>query len=127
MIARVVVNQADVDFVRQKTLNVKVRFPEEIARKMPARLLREVPAATDQLPSRTLSQEGGGEIAIDPRDMPGIKAFQKFFLFDILLPPPEGVYNVGGRVYVRFDHGREALAYRWYRSIRQLFLRRFNV
>ena len=127
MIARVVVNQADVDFVRQKTLDVKVRFPEEIAIKLPARLLREVPAATDQLPSRTLSQEGGGEIAIDPRDRPGITAFQKFFLFDIRLPPPEGVYNVGGRVYVRFDHGREALAYRWYRSIRQLFLRRFNV
>jgi putative peptide zinc metalloprotease protein len=48
-------------------------------------------------------------------------------LFDILLPSPEGVYNVGGRVYVRFDHGREAFIYRWYRSIRQLFLRRFNV
>jgi putative peptide zinc metalloprotease protein len=127
MIARVVVNQADVDFVRQKTMDVRVRFPEEIARKMPARILREVPAATDQLPSRTLSQEGGGEIAIDPRDMPGIKAFQKFFLFDILLPPPERLYNVGGRVYVRFDHGREPLAYRWYRSIRQLFLKKFNV
>jgi putative peptide zinc metalloprotease protein len=127
MIARVVVNQADVDFVRQKTMDVRVRFPEEIARKMPARILREVPAATDQLPSRTLSQEGGGEIAIDPRDMPGIKAFQKFFLFDILLPPPEREYNVGGRVYVRFDHGREPLAYRWYRSIRQLFLKKFNV
>jgi putative peptide zinc metalloprotease protein len=127
MIARVVVNQADVDFVRQKTLDVKVRFPEEIARKIPARLLREVPAATNQLPSRTLSQEGGGEIAVDPRDMPGLKAFQKLFLFDILLPPPEGVYKVGGRIYVRFDHGREPLAYRWYRSIRQLFLRRFNV
>jgi len=127
MIARVVVNQADVDFVRQKTMDVKVRFPEEIARKLPARILREVPAATDQLPSRTLSQEGGGEIAVDPRDMPGITAFQKFFLFDILLPPPEREYNVGGRVYVRFDHGREPLAYRWYRSIRQLFLKKFNV
>jgi len=127
MIARVVVNQADVDFVRQKTMDVKVRFPEEIARKMPARILREVPAATDQLPSRTLSQEGGGEIAVDPREMAGIKAFQKFFLFDILLPPPQREYNVGGRVYVRFDHGREPLAYRWYRSIRQLFLKKFNV
>jgi putative peptide zinc metalloprotease protein len=48
MIARVVVNQADVDFVRQKTLDVKVRFPEKISRKMPARLLREVPAASDE-------------------------------------------------------------------------------
>ncbi len=127
MIARVVVNQADVDFVRQKTLDVKVRFPEKISLKMPAQLLREVPAATDQLPSRTLSQEGGGEIAIDPRDMQGIKAFQKVFLFDIVVPPPEALYNIGGRVYVRFDHGREPLVYRWYRSIRQLFLRRFNV
>jgi putative peptide zinc metalloprotease protein len=71
--------------------------------------------------------EGGGEIAIDPRDMMGIKTFQKIFLFDIELPPPAGLYNVGGRVYVRFDHGKEPMIWRWYRGIRQLFLKRFNV
>jgi putative peptide zinc metalloprotease protein len=127
MIARVVVSQADVDFVRQKTVEVDIRFPERIGETHPAILLREVPAATDQLPSRTLSQEGGGEIAIDPRDMIGIKAFEKIFLFDIQLPPPAGFYNVGERVYVRFDHGKEPLLWRWYRSIRQLFLKRFDV
>jgi putative peptide zinc metalloprotease protein len=127
IIARVVVSQADVDFVRQRTLAVEIRFPERIGETHPTMLLREVPAATDQLPSRTLSQEGGGEIAIDPRDMVGVKAFEKIFLFDIQLPPPAGVYNVGGRVYVRFDHGKEPLARRWYRSIRQLFLKRFDV
>jgi putative peptide zinc metalloprotease protein len=125
--ARVVVSQADVDFVRQRTLGVKVRLPETVSEILPAVLKREVPAATDQLPSRTLTQEGGGEIAIDPRDMLGVKAFKKIFLFDLEMPAQARVYNVGGRVYVRFDHGREPLIYRWYRGARQLFLRRFNV
>jgi putative peptide zinc metalloprotease protein len=125
--ARVVVSQADVDFVRQRTLGVKVRLPETVSEILPAVLKREVPAATDQLPSRTLSQEGGGEIAIDPRDTMGVRAFKKIFLFDLEMPAQARLYNVGGRVYVRFDHGREPLVYRWYRGARQLFLRRFNV
>jgi len=127
IIARVVINQGDVDFVRFRTYGVNVRFPERIDKIHPAMIKREVPAATDQLPSRTLSQEGGGKIAIDPRDMRGTKAFQKVFLFDIELPTYKDFYNAGGRVYVRFDHGREPLIWRWYRGIRQLFLRRFNV
>ena len=68
-----------------------------------------------------------GMIAIDPRDAWGTKSFQKLFLFDIELPTHAALFNVGGRVYVRFDHGREPLVYRWYREIRRLFLRRFNV
>jgi putative peptide zinc metalloprotease protein len=125
--ARVVVSQSDVDFVRHRTKGVKLRFPENIYQSLPAILRREVPAATDQLPGRALSQEGGGEIAIDPRDMQGVKAFQKIFLFDVELPTCEGLYNVGGRVYVRFDHGKEPVFWRWYRGLRNLFLRRFNV
>jgi putative peptide zinc metalloprotease protein len=125
--ARVVVSQSDVDFVRQRTQKVQARFPEKIAEGLPALLRREVPAATDQLPGRALSQEGGGEIAIDPRDMMGTKAFQKIFLFDLELPTYEGLYNVGGRVHVRFDHGKEPLVWRLYRGVRQLFLRRFNI
>ena len=125
--ARVVVSQSDVDFVRQQTVGVKIRFPEKISKTVPAVIRRELPAATDQLPSRVLSQQGGGEIAIDPRDTEGVRAFQKLFLFDIELPDLGGLYNVGGRVHVRFDHGQEPLLWRWYRSIRQLFLRRFSV
>ncbi len=125
--AQVVVSQSDIDLVRQRTVGVKVRLAETIAEIIPAVLKREVPAATDQLPSKTLSQEGGGQIAIDPRDMLGVKAFQKVFLFDLELPDQARLYNVGGRVYVRFDHGWEPLFWRWYRGTRQLFLRRFNV
>ena len=66
-------------------------------------------------------------MAIDPRDQRGLKAFQKVFLFDIQLPHQVYLFSVGGRVYVRFDHGSEPLAYRWYRSVRAVFLKRFNV
>lgn len=125
--ARAVVSQSDIDLVRQKTLGVQVRLPDNICQSIPASLKREVPAATDRLPGRALSQEGGGSIAIDPRDVLGIKAFQKVFLFDVELPACEALYNVGGRVYVRFFHGEEPIVWRWYRGIRRLFLRRFNV
>ena len=59
-------------------------------------------------------------------DEQGLTSFQKVFLFDIS-PPDAWVFNVGGRVYVRFDHGREPLVWRWYRAARQLLLARFNV
>ena len=127
MNVRVVVNQADVDFVRRRTRAVDVRFPEELGRIVRAVVTREVPAATDQMPGRALTREGGGKIAVDPRDTLGVKAFQKVFLFDVELPEGPGSYNVGGRVYARFDHGKEPIVWRWGREIRQLFLRRFNV
>jgi putative peptide zinc metalloprotease protein len=125
--ARVVVDQSDVDFVRSRTRSVTVRLPENFAQKVPAIIRRIVPAATDQLPSRTLSREGGGDIAIDPRDAMGTKAYQKVFLFDVELLEQMTSYTVGGRVYVRFDHGKEPLFHRWYRSVRKLLLKRFNV
>jgi putative peptide zinc metalloprotease protein len=125
--ARVVVYQADVDLVRRQTREIRVRLPENIPETVPANLLREVPEATDQLPGKALTQEGGGQVAVDPRDRLGMKSFQKVFLFDIAFPSFNGLYNVGGRVYVRFDHGYEPLAHRWYREIRRVFLRRFDV
>jgi len=125
--ARVVVDQSDVDFVRLHTRAVTVRFPHNFAEKVPAMIRRVVPAATDQLPSRTLSREGGGEIAVDPRDDQGTKAFQKIFLLDVDLLDLADSYTVGGRVYVRFDHGKEPLVHRWYRSVRKLLLERFDV
>jgi len=125
--ARVVVPQSDVDLVRSRTYGVRVRLPERINETISSCLVREVPGGTDQLPSKVLSQSGGGEVAVDPRDQKGTKAFQRIFLFDIQLPSQVYGFNVGGRVHVRFDHGFEPLAWRWYRNIRQLLLRRFNV
>lgn len=124
---RTVVAQSDVDLVRRDTREIDCRFAGNTRDVIAATMLREIPAATDQLPGRALAKDGGGEIAIDPSDVRGNRSFEKIFLFDIELPDYSGPYHVGGRVYVRFDHGGEPVARRWYRGTRRLFLRRFNV
>jgi putative peptide zinc metalloprotease protein len=87
---------------------------------------REVPAATDELPSMALSTAGGGRIATDPQ-AEGQRAFQTMFQFDLEILDDVSGDRIGQRVFVRFDHGWEPLAYRWYRTARRLFLRKFSV
>ncbi len=124
---RVVVSHSDVDLVRQLNMGVGLRFVEKTGKLFPAIIKREVPGVLEYLPSTALSNAGGGRIAIDPSDHEGLRPIEKQFQFDV--EPVGTVDNVyiGGRVYVRFDHGFEPLAFQWYRSLRQLFLRRFNV
>lgn len=124
---RVVVGQADVDLVRQRTKKVAVRLTERLERVVPAVLVREVPGGLERLPSTILGVSGGGKVAVDPRDAAGGKALEKLFQFDLELDRPVGNVYVGGRVYVRFDHGFEPAGFQWYRTIRQMFLRRFHV
>jgi putative peptide zinc metalloprotease protein len=124
---RVVVSHSDVDLVRQRNRGVELRFVEKTDQLFPAIIKREVPGVLEYLPSTILSNAGGGSIAIDPSDQEGLKPIEKQFQFDIEpVGPVENVF-IGGRVYVRFNHGFEPLAFQWYRSLRQLFLRRFNV
>jgi putative peptide zinc metalloprotease protein len=127
-IVRVIVPQSDVDLVRQRVRAVDVRFANNIDSVISASIKREVPAATDRLPSLALSTVGGGAIYLDPAD-PGApdKALESLFQFDLQLPAGTPLRGLGERVYVRFDHGDEALARRLYRQIRQLFLNRFDV
>jgi putative peptide zinc metalloprotease protein len=91
------------------------------------RLLREVPAGEEYLPSAALAVEGGGEMATDPRDAKGSRTLQRTFQFDIELAGIERVEHFGQRVLVRFDHHMEPLAVQWFRTIRLLFLTSFHV
>ncbi|MBW1681291.1 MAG: efflux RND transporter periplasmic adaptor subunit [Deltaproteobacteria bacterium] len=125
--ARVVVPQKDVDLVRHGTRRVEVRLAENLSRTIPAVVRREVPAAVDRLPSSALGREGGGKIAVDPRDGRGTLAMQKVFQFDLELRARLPELHLGSRAYVRFDHGREPLADQCYRALRRLFLKRFKV
>jgi putative peptide zinc metalloprotease protein len=125
--ARVVIAQDDIDLVRQQTHGIEVRLAERLAAPLPAVLWRVVPAATQQLPSLALSSQGGGAIVTDPRDTAGVTTLQRLFQLDVQLTSDVRVSHVGGRVYVRFDHGWEPLVQRWYRQLRRLFLARFYV
>ena len=127
IIVRAIVSQQDIDLVRNSTRRVDVRLAEHVARPVKASLKRVVPSATDQLPSSALGTQGGGHVAVDPGDREGRKTLQKYFQVDVELPVEDRRLHVGGRAYLRFDHGWEPLGFQWYRRARQLFLSRFNV
>ena len=124
---RVAVAAEDVDFVRNRTRAVEVRLSERIGEAFPARVVLEVPAATTELPSRALSTEGGGLIALDPTAADGLQAFESYFLFDLAVDGVEAPVGVGGRVFVRFEHPPEPVLVQLYRAARRLFLSQFNV
>jgi len=124
---RTIVSQQDIDLVRTRTRGVDVRLADDIGTVRTARLKRIVPSATDQLPSAALGTQGGGPVPLDPSDKEGRKAAQKYFLLDVDVPDRDGKLTVGGRVFVRFDHGWEPIALQMYRRARQMFLSRFNV
>ena len=127
IIVRAIVSQQDIDLVRNRTRRVDVRLAEHIADPVKASVKRIVPSASDQLPSAALGTQGGGTVAVDPSDKEGRKTVQKWFQVDVELPVEDRRLHVGGRAYLRFDHGWEPLGLQWYRRARQLFLARFNV
>lgn len=124
---RTVVRQDDIGLVRERIQSAQVRFVDNIKRLYTASVYREVPAASDKLPSQALGFSGGGRIPIDPSEGNGMKAFEPVFQIDLKFPSEAHVKNIGERVYVRFDLGEEPLAWQWLRLGRQLFLRRFSV
>jgi putative peptide zinc metalloprotease protein len=125
-IVRVIVNQADVDHIRRRTRKVEGRLVESLATVVTASIEREVPAASKNLPSFALSLQGGGSVALDPKESSSPQAFEKLFHFDVVLSGALA-RGVGERVYIRFDHNPEPLSARAYRGVRRTLLRRFNV
>lgn len=125
---RVVVPQSDVEKVRAGTLRVEVRLAEKIQQVIPARLIRQTPSASHELPTAALGSEGGGNVIIDLQEPGGRRAVENLFHFELEVPlQKEQRLHIGERVYVRFVHDAEPLASRWYREIRQLLLSRFSV
>lgn len=123
---RVVVSQAQVDQVRGDTRRVDVRLAEDVDRVIPAAMVREIPAASRELPSLALSLGGGGRFALDPREHERLQVLEGLFQFEIKTQNPVP-YRIEERVFVRFEHQPEPLPSRWYRSMRRLLLSRFAV
>lgn len=128
MMVRVVVPEETADLVRRRLDSVAVAFVDAPHAPRAARIAAETPKATRALPSPALAVQGGGAIAVDPTAAPDAPtALAPFFEFDLALTEDPGPARIGVRAHVRFDHGREAVAWRLVRAIRQVFLRQFDV
>jgi putative peptide zinc metalloprotease protein len=125
--ARVAVSQDDIGLVRQRTRSVEVMLAAWGADPLPARIQREVPGASRQLPTPALGSTGGGLFAVDPRDEQGVRTLARVFQLELALPPEVREAYLGARVFVRFDHGTEPVGFQVYRALRQLLLRHFDV
>ncbi len=127
IVVRLVLPQDNAAEVMARTDSIELRVAGNLKKIYSAQILRQVPSAVDRLPSEVLGVAGGGSISINPMDSSGSKTFENMFQFDLVLEEPLERLLVGSRVYVRFDLGKEPLAVQWYRSLRQLLLKRFNV
>jgi len=124
---RAVISQADIGLVRKQITGVEVRLAEQLETTWRADIQRISPAADLQLPSSALGTGGGGEIVVDPSDPEGLRALSTYFQLDLELPDQAKGAHIGGRVYVRLNHGTMSIGAQWYRKLRQLFLRKFYV
>jgi len=127
-VVRIVVDQDNVDLVRSRTVKVEARLAGNLSEIIPAHVVREVPEASSELPSLALSTGGGGGVALDPESngKKAPKAYRKNFIFDIALDNHTPT-RIGERVFIRFIHSSETLVEKWYRVIRRLLLKRFDV
>jgi putative peptide zinc metalloprotease protein len=126
-VVRVVVPQSDVDLIHKGTTRVEAHLVEDLKQAIPARILREVPAAQQNVPSLALTTRGGGSIALNPSNTKNPEALFSLFLFDIELLKNIQMQTQGARVYVRFVHADTAVGWRIMRSLRQFFLGSFRV
>ena len=124
---RMAVTQDHIGQLRQQVTDIKVRFASEPGRDFSAEILRQAPEATNRLPSAALATTGGGQLIVTPDSENQMESQEKVFLVD-LKPDFQGrKIPLGTHAYVRVNHGSEALASQWYRRLRQVFLRQFNV
>jgi putative peptide zinc metalloprotease protein len=130
---RAVVEQNDADLVRGETRSVALRPAARIGDVVSATIRREVPGASDRLPSAALAVSGGGTFGADPRGFVDAESVERpkvlnpVFQFDLQVPAGLRSDELGMRVYVRFAHPPASLATQVYRAARQLLLHRFDV
>ena len=125
-IVRATVGQEDIDLVRTRLRGVSVRLAEQLDEVLQARVIREVPAGSEDLPSKALGGIGGGAVSVDPRDPKGTKSLQRVFQLDLELPAEAGSSAFGSRAYVRFEHSWEPLGEQILRRVRQVLLSRLQ-
>jgi len=126
----VAVPQRDADRIRHASEAVTIRHASGLHEVLPAHVVRDVPAASRELPSLVLSLEGGGRIGLDPasRSNGQLQSLEPLFLLELDLDNPEAYPQaLGGRVHVRFQHPDEPFASQAYRVLRDQFLRRFLI
>ena len=109
-----------------KDLEIRVKGRPDVM--VQGRIEQIFPAGEEVLPSQALGYAVGGSMATQAQDQRGIRAAEKFFEVRIRPDSNSDVRLLTGqRVIARIQLPSKPLAARWWRSLRQLFQRRFHI
>lgn len=124
----VVVTEADVGLWREALRrrregddDLHVMLADTRGTVLPARLVRQVPAALDRLPAPALGSAAGGPIEVDPADPDGTRPLHPVFTLELAVPQALAE-RVGSRAQVRLTLAPQTLVDRVFFRMRQLLL-----
>ncbi|RZI84406.1 MAG: PqqD family peptide modification chaperone [Rubrivivax sp.] len=123
-VIRAVVPQRQVDAVRHRVKSISVVLDEQPGKVWPARMISEVPAAADRLPSAALGDRSGGRVATDGADPDGLRPTEPQFVIDLALQ--NRIPRAGGLARVRLALQPQPLLTTMLQGMRQLFLKHFS-
>lgn len=85
VIVTAIVDQMDIEKIRDHLLNISVMFNTEPGTIYSGKLVQIIPAANNQLPTRFLGSLTGGDVLVDSRDASGTKAMRNNFLIQVIV------------------------------------------
>jgi putative peptide zinc metalloprotease protein len=106
---------------------VQISLMRSLGTGVAAKIVSAAPEAQNIIPGPSFASDAGGPYALDPSDPLQTRVFQRLFTFDVVVPSGSLSVFAGERAVARFDLGHAPLGQRIWRSVRQLFLRQFNV
>ncbi|RUR31849.1 HlyD family efflux transporter periplasmic adaptor subunit [Vreelandella andesensis] len=107
---------------------VKLKLPGQ-NREFESTLLGISPSATREIPSITLTRQGGGQVALDPEQTEELRAYRQHYTLDVNAQPlidAEVAVALDSRVYIKLVHTPSPIGYRLWDNIRRNFLSLFE-
>jgi putative peptide zinc metalloprotease protein len=126
-VIRVVVQQDLIDLIRSHLVRATLRVASNVSQTHSTRVVRQIPAGMNELPSAALGISGGGTVVQDPTDAHGMRSLDRVFQFDFELNRSLTSTPIGTRAYVKLWFENESAFNRVRRSLRQLFLKRLGI
>ncbi len=125
LMVRAVVGQDDKRLIDESRRRLSLRVRGRPGEYLTGERLPTLRVGEKKLPSAALGYRAGGPIAVDPTDPSGARPTEQ--VFQVRVRPDPGVaLRPGQRVIARFELPAKPLAVQWWRSLRQLLLRRFS-
>ena len=123
-----VVSQQDVNLLfEQEMRGVSLRFPGNAGEVVEPSSLQIVPGRQEYLPSPALGWRMGGPVRVRDDDPDGVRAAEPFFLVMLDLDATGAPLHHGRVGLARFRVENEPYLSQWYRKMRQILQKRFQL